>query len=89
MTGEATLRGAVLPVGGIKEKVLAAHRAGIREVIMPAVCEKDTEEIPDEIKDEMTFHFVRRMEEVMLIVFGDNLTKKLQNSLKKEIKRWE
>ena len=89
MTGEATLRGAVLPVGGIKEKVLAAHRAGIREVIMPAVCEKDTEEIPDEIKEEMTFHFVRRMEEVMLIVFGDKMTKKLQNALKKEIKRWE
>lgn len=89
MTGEATLRGAVLPVGGIKEKVLAAHRAGIREVIMPAVCEKDTEEIPDEVKDEMTFHYVSRMEEVMLIVFADNMTKKLQNALKKEIKRWE
>ena len=89
MTGEATLRGAVLPVGGIKEKVLAAHRAGIREVIMPAVCEKDIEEIPAEISDEMEFHFVNRMEEVMLIVFADNLTKKLQNALKKEIKRWE
>ena len=89
MTGEATLRGAVLAVGGIKEKVLAAHRAGIREVIMPAICEKDTEEIPDEIKEEMQFHYVTRMEEVMLIVFGDKMTKKLQNALKKEIKRWE
>ena len=89
MTGEATLRGAVLAVGGIKEKVLAAHRAGIREVIMPAVCEKDTEEIPDEIKEDMQFHYVTRMEEVMLIVFGDKMTKKLQNALKKEIKRRE
>jgi len=89
MTGEATLRGAVLPVGGIKEKVLAAHRAGIRQIIMPAWNEKDTEEIPEEIKKEMTFHFANRMEEVMLVVFGDNLSKKLQKILKAEIKRWE
>jgi len=76
MTGEATLRGAVLPVGGIKEKVLAAHRAGITTILMPAKNEKDMVEVPDEIKDELTFHFVARMEQVLDIVLGkENLIK--------------
>ncbi|HSR13741.1 MAG TPA: S16 family serine protease, partial [Thermodesulfobacteriota bacterium] len=67
MTGEITLRGLVLPVGGIKEKVLAAHRAGITTVILPKKNEKDLEEIPEQIKKEMTFHFVQRMDEVIAI----------------------
>ena len=58
MTGEITLRGQVLPVGGIKEKVLAAHRAGIREVMMPARNEKDLEEVPAEVLAELKIHFV-------------------------------
>ncbi len=70
MTGEATLRGAVLPVGGIKEKVLAAHRAGISTILMPAKNEKDMVEVPDEIKQQLTFHFVSRMEEVLELVLG-------------------
>jgi ATP-dependent Lon protease len=75
MTGEATLRGAVLPVGGIKEKVLAAHRAGIRTVLLPDKCRKDLVEVPKEIRDEMTFHFCSRMEEVLGHAFGaENLS---------------
>ncbi len=65
MTGEITLRGTVLPVGGIKEKVLAAHRAGIRRMILPWKNEKDLEETPQEVRDEMDFVFVREMTEVL------------------------
>jgi ATP-dependent Lon protease len=67
MTGEITLRGRVLPVGGIKEKVLAASRAGITEVILPMRNSKDLEEIPQEIRDKMTFHPVDTMDEVLCI----------------------
>ena len=70
MTGEATLRGAVLPVGGIKEKVLAAHRAGIRTIIMPEKNRKDLPEIPEEIQNDLTFHFCARMEEVLECALG-------------------
>jgi ATP-dependent Lon protease len=64
MTGEITLRGMVLPVGGIKEKVLAAHRAGIQTVILPEKNRKDLEEVPEKVRKEMRFHFIRRMEEI-------------------------
>ncbi|MEQ1501152.1 MAG: endopeptidase La [Myxococcota bacterium] len=75
MTGEITLRGAVLPVGGIKEKVLAAHRAGIRTVILPDKNRKDLQEVPDEIRGDLEFRFVGRMEEVLQLVLGaDGLT---------------
>ena len=65
MTGEVTLRGRVLPVGGIKEKVLAAYRAGIREVVLPDENEKDLEDILDDVRQEMTFHFVDHMDQVL------------------------
>ena len=65
MTGEITLRGRVLPVGGIKEKMLAAHRAGIREVILPRRNERDVEEVPEELRREMRFTFVVDAEEVL------------------------
>ena len=64
MTGEVTLRGRVLPVGGIKEKVLAAARASIKEIIMPAKNEKDLEEIPAHVKKELKFRFVEHLDEV-------------------------
>jgi ATP-dependent Lon protease len=70
MTGEITLRGAVLPVGGIKEKVLAAHRAGIRQVILPDKCRKDLIEVPEEIQSDLEFHFVSRMAEVLDLTLG-------------------
>lgn len=65
MTGEITLRGRVLPVGGVKDKVLAANRMGIKKVLLPMENEKDLEEIPDKIKKKMTFVFVQSMEEVL------------------------
>ena len=67
MTGEITLRGAVLPVGGIKEKVLAAHRAGIRTVILPRWNRKDLEDVPANVQKEIRFHFVDDMREVLSI----------------------
>jgi ATP-dependent Lon protease len=67
MTGEITLRGQVLPVGGIKEKVLAAHRAGIKEIILPAFNKKDLEDIPKKVLKEITFHFPEKMSEVLKI----------------------
>jgi len=65
MTGEITLRGKVLPVGGIKEKVLAAHRAGIRSVILPSRNERDVEEVPDELRRQLRFIYVDDGEEVL------------------------
>jgi ATP-dependent Lon protease len=65
MTGEITLRGLVLPVGGIKEKVLAGMRAGIRTIILPKKNEKDLEEIPEHIRNQMHFKFIQRMDEAI------------------------
>src|SRR6202022_2732170 len=65
MTGEITLRGKVLPVGGIKEKVLAAHRAGIRTVILPKRNERDLEDLTAELRQEMEFVLVESAEEVL------------------------
>lgn len=71
MTGEITLRGRVLPIGGLKEKVLAAHRSGIRTVILPAENARDIDEIPDNIKQEMTFVTVDHMDEVLVVALRD------------------
>ncbi|MEK6606350.1 MAG: endopeptidase La [Myxococcota bacterium] len=68
MTGEITLRGMILPVGGVKEKVLAAHRAGIKRVLLPERNEKDLIDVPDQAKNEMKLIFVRRMDEVLPLV---------------------
>jgi ATP-dependent Lon protease len=68
MSGEITLRGAVLPVGGIKEKVLAAHRAGIKRVVLPDRNRKDLEDVPEQARKELDIRFVKRMDEVLDLV---------------------
>jgi ATP-dependent Lon protease len=68
MTGEITLRGSVLPVGGIKEKLLAAHRAGIREVLVPARNERDLDDIPKDIRGDLKVHLIKRVDEVLSLV---------------------
>jgi ATP-dependent Lon protease len=70
MTGEITLRGKVLPVGGIKEKVLAAGRAGVRTVILPRHNEKDLADVPKEIVEKMTFTFVDEIREAIAAALG-------------------
>ncbi|MGM0578779.1 MAG: endopeptidase La [Myxococcota bacterium] len=65
MTGEITLRGMVLPVGGVKEKVLAAHRSGIKHVILPERNKKDLPDIPEEVREELQVHFVHRLDEAL------------------------
>ncbi|MCS6328832.1 MAG: endopeptidase La [Nitrospira sp.] len=72
MTGEISLTGLVLPVGGIKEKVLAAHRAGIRRIILPKANEKDLKEVPQEVRDELTILPVERIEEVLPAAFNQD-----------------
>jgi ATP-dependent Lon protease len=65
MTGEISLRGLVLPVGGIKEKVVAAHRAGIKRVMLPARNKKDFEDIPEEARQHLTFVWLERVDEAV------------------------
>jgi ATP-dependent Lon protease len=77
MTGEVTLRGKVLEIGGVKEKVLAAYRAGLRDIILPRGNERDLREVPDDVRDKITFHFVERMDDVVRIALGEPLESKL------------
>ena len=65
MTGEITLRGNILPVGGIREKVLAAHRAGIKKVLLPYENEKDIEEIPGKVKKQMNFVLIKTVDDAL------------------------
>jgi ATP-dependent Lon protease len=74
MTGEITLRGAVMPVGGIKEKLLAAHRAGITEVLVPARNEADLDEVPKDVREAMKIHLVKRVDEVLALVLDPTAT---------------
>jgi ATP-dependent Lon protease len=73
MTGEITLRGRVLPVGGVKEKVLAAHRAGLKNIILPKDNEKDLAEIPKNVLDILNIFLVETMDEVLKIALTEPL----------------
>jgi ATP-dependent Lon protease len=74
MTGEITLRGRALEVGGIKEKVIAAHRAGIKQVILPKDNEKDLEDVPDNVKQDLKFHFISNLEEALQVALVSSPT---------------
>lgn len=71
MTGEVTLRGKILEIGGVKEKVLAAHRAGLRELILPSANERDLREVPEEVRSKMEVHFVDAMDQVFDLALLD------------------
>jgi ATP-dependent Lon protease len=65
MTGEVSLQGLVLPIGGVKQKVLAAHRMGLTEVILPRRNEKDIDDVPQSVREKMKFHLASRVEDVL------------------------
>ena len=87
MTGELTLSGTVLPVGGIKEKVLGARRAGVTEILLPAQNGKDLTEIPDEMKEGLTIHLVDHYDQVMGLAFSPSLIEQPAQSTTSSKKR--
>ncbi|MGH7273257.1 MAG: S16 family serine protease, partial [Nitrospiria bacterium] len=88
MTGEVTLRGRVLPVGGLKEKILAAKRAGLRTVILPKRNEKDLEEVPKHVRKDLQFVFVETMDQVLPVALKTNgKSQEMKPSLKPKPKR--
>jgi ATP-dependent Lon protease len=87
MTGEMTLRGRVLKIGGLKEKVLAAHRYGIREIIIPKDNMAELEEVNLEIRRELTIHPVTHVDEVLDMVLVRPVNKKSKNPVTKGAKR--
>ena len=94
MTGEITLRGKVLPIGGLKEKLLAAHRAGIMEVMLPADNEKDLADVPENLRNVMKLHFVNTMDEVLAFALErplpevpDETRRELRRCLRRRSKR--
>ena len=84
MTGEITLQGRVLPIGGLKEKILAAKRAGIKEIILPKRNEKDLEDIPKNIRKVMKFHLAEKMDEVLPMALKGWKHKNLNKPAKKK-----
>ena len=89
MTGEVTLRGKIIAVGGLKEKVAAAHRAGMLEIIIPRENEKDLQMVPDEIRRDMTFHMVERVDEVFAraLLAPERQSVTLESMLRQEVAR--
>src|SRR5215475_4254772 len=81
MTGEVTLRGKVLEIGGVKEKVLAAYRSGLREVLLPKSNEKDLREVPEEVRSHMVFTFVERMDEVLHLALLPPVSEELADAV--------
>jgi ATP-dependent Lon protease len=75
MSGEITLRGKLLPVGGIKEKVLAAHRAGVKKVVLPKDNEKDLSEVPQQVRDELKFIFAESIDEALEVALAEPIFK--------------
>jgi ATP-dependent Lon protease len=71
MTGEITLRGKVLPIGGVKEKVLAAHRFGLKKIILPKRNENDLEDVPEEIRNKIEFILIDSVEELLKAALED------------------
>jgi ATP-dependent Lon protease len=84
MTGEITLRGQVLPVGGVKEKVLAAHRAGIKTIILPAWNRKDLEDIPKKVEKDIQFHFAEKMQDVLTLALENKKAGEAKKSRQKQ-----
>jgi ATP-dependent Lon protease len=84
MTGEITLRGKVLPIGGVKEKLLAAHRAGIRTIILPKDNEKDLADIPKNVLDTLNVYMVQTMDEVLKIALTESLAGRLPAAAQEE-----
>jgi ATP-dependent Lon protease len=85
MTGEITLRGRVLPIGGFKEKVLGAHRAGIKHIILPAENDADLEDVPEEVRSQLTFHPVSTLPDVLRIAMADELPEETAAAVDEEV----
>jgi ATP-dependent Lon protease len=83
MTGEVTLRGRVLEIGGVKEKVIAGHRAGLKTIILPKENKKDLEDLPEKVKKDINFIFVEKVDEVlkMALKLWPSKVKKIKKSL--------
>ena len=81
MTGEITLTGRVLPIGGVKEKVLGAHRAGVRHVLLPQRNAADLDDVPKEVQKDLTFHFASTLDEVLEVALLDALPARPWDSL--------
>ncbi len=71
MTGEVTLQGRVLPIGGVRQKVLAAHRAGLKSVVLPARNEPDLEDVPEAVREELSFHPAAEIGDVLAVALAE------------------
>ena len=86
LTGEITLRGRVLPIGGLREKVMAAHRAGLKTMIVPKKNQKDMVDVPKKIQRDLTFHFVESMDEVLSLAFARRARRKPSGGLRRTVR---